>query len=112
MKANKLFCLFTIVLISSLAAKAQSTIQKADTVQTIQLKVKGITCSGDLLMISDHVEKKAGVSKCDAVGKMSTTSTFEVTFNPDKISKTELIKSIEETPSCDHPKEKPYRVKQ
>lgn len=112
MKTNILYILIILCAFSTSAIAQSNTSQQSDSLQTIQLKVKGITCSGDLLMITDHVEKKDGIKKCDAIGKMSATSTFEIIFNRNKISRADIVKSIEDTPSCDHPKEKPYRVKQ
>ena len=112
MKTNKFFYTLLALVITSVSVKAQSTsAQPSDSLQTIQLKVKGITCSGDLKMISENAGKADGIKKCDAVGKMSATSTFEIVFNPSKISNVDIVKIIEDTPSCDHPKEKPYKVK-
>ncbi|MFZ5977686.1 MULTISPECIES: heavy-metal-associated domain-containing protein [Hydrotalea] len=78
---------------------------------TVTVKVSGITCSGDLKMIADNVEKMNGVSSCKQVGKMSTSTSFEVKFDGTKISYSELVKAIEGTASCDHPDQRPYKVK-
>jgi len=113
MKTNKFFYTLIGLFVAAISLQAQSaSTQKTDTLQTIKLQVKGITCSGDLLMISDNVEKVDGVQKCDNVGKMSATSTFEIAFDPGKTSKAQIVKIIEDTPSCDRPREKPYKVKQ
>lgn len=78
---------------------------------TVTVKVSGITCSGDLKMIADNVEKMNGVNSCKQVGKMSTSTSFEVKFDATKISYAEVVKAIEGTASCDHPDQRPYKVK-
>ena len=88
-----------------------NTNQQADTIKTASIKVKGITCSMDLKMISANVEKLKGVSSCKA-GKQGTTTTFEVKFNPALVTEKEIYTAIEGTGSCENPDERPYKVKQ
>ncbi|MCA6445900.1 MAG: heavy-metal-associated domain-containing protein, partial [Chitinophagaceae bacterium] len=78
---------------------------------TVTVKVSGITCSGDLKMIADNIEKMKGVSSCKQVGKMSTSTSFEIKYDTEKISYAEVVKAIEGTASCDHPDQRPYKVK-
>ena len=78
---------------------------------TVTVKVSGITCSGDLTMIAAGVEKMNGVSSCKQTGKMSASTSFEVKFDRSKISYAEVVKAIEGTASCDHPDQRPYKVK-
>jgi copper chaperone CopZ len=92
-------------------SQSTNTIQQTDSVKTATVKVKGITCSMDLKMISDNVEKLKGVSSCKAV-KQGTTTTFEVKYNPALVSEKEIFAAIEETGSCENPEERPYKVKQ
>ena len=102
---------FTIAQVScAQTPKPQSkTLNPNDT--TVTVKVSGITCSGDLTMIAAGVEKMNGVSTCKQVGKMSTSTSFEVKYDPSKISYAEVVKAIEGTASCDHPDQRPYKVK-
>lgn len=79
--------------------------------ETIKLKVKGITCSMDLKQISASVEKLGGVISCEAV-KQGPTTTFEVKYNPARVSLKEIIVAIENTGACENPDERPYKVKQ
>ncbi len=112
MKFIKSFVLAFIVLTATTSiAFAQSTTQKNDTTKTVTLKVKGISCSMDLKMISANVEKLKGVSSCKA-GKMGTTSSFEVKFNPALVTEKEIHIAIENTGSCENPDERPYKIKQ
>lgn len=83
----------------------------SDSVKVISLKVKGITCSTDLKTISANVEKLKGVSSCKA-GKMGTTSSFEISYNPNWISVKEINTAIENTSGCENPDDRPYKVKQ
>lgn len=112
MKFIKSFVLAFIVLTATTnIAFAQSTTQQADITKTVTIKVKGITCSMDLKMIAANIEKLKGVSCCKS-GKMGTTSSFEVNFNPALITENKINTAIENTGSCENPDEKPYKIKQ
>ena len=85
---------------------------KAQTVDTtITIKVKGITCVTDLKMIEASVEKLDGVSKCKA-GKQGTTTSFDVQYDPQLVTKKKIFTAIEGTGSCENPDERLYKVKQ
>jgi copper chaperone CopZ len=112
--SNILVLTITFMLVSTTATYAQSTkekVQIADTTKTLTTKVKGITCSTDLKMISANVKKLKGVSTCKA-GKTGTTTTFEITINPSLITEKEIYAAIESTGSCENPDERPYKIKQ
>lgn len=112
MKFIKSFVLAFIVLIATTSiAFAQSTTQKTDSTKTVTIKVKGISCSMDLKMIVANVEKLKGVSSCKS-GKMGTTSSLEVKFNPALITEKEIHTAIENTSGCENPDERPYKIKQ
>jgi len=114
MKFIKSFVLAFIVLTATANiafSQTTNTNQQADTIKTASIKVKGITCSMDLKMISANVEKLNGVSSCKA-GKQGTTTTFEVNFNPALVTEKEIYTAIEGTGSCENPDERPYKVKQ
>lgn len=103
---------------ASLSACAQNTKDQPTTagqaqkLQTVKLKVGGITCSGDCKDIQKVVSKMNGVTSCKQIGKPSATSVFEVTFDPAVVSEKEIRSKVEDTPGCDNPDEKPYKVKQ
>lgn len=84
--------------------------QTTDSIKTVTVKVKGITCSMDLKMISANIEKVKGVSSCQA-GKQGTTTTFEVKYNPALVTEKEIFAAIENTGSCENPGERPYKIK-
>ena len=117
---SKFFYTLTLVLAftftASLSACGQNTKDQPNTVsqklQTIKLKVGGITCSGDCKDIQKVVSKMNGVTSCKQIGKPSATSVFEVIFDPTLISEKEIRSKVEDTPGCDNPDEKPYKVKQ
>lgn len=85
--------------------------QNTDSVVTATVKVKGITCSSDLKMISTSVEKLQGVISCKA-GKHGTTTSFLIKYNPAVIAPKEIFTAIENTGGCENPDERPYRIKQ
>ncbi|MCL1641500.1 hypothetical protein BEI02_15685 [Elizabethkingia sp. HvH-WGS333] len=92
-------------------SQTTSTKQTMDSSKTATVKVKGVTCSMDVKMISANVEKLNGVSSCKP-GKQGTTTTFDVKFNPALITEKEIFAAVEGTGSCENPKERPYKVKQ
>ncbi|MBS1653108.1 MAG: heavy-metal-associated domain-containing protein [Bacteroidetes bacterium] len=114
MKFIKSFVLAFIVLTATTSiafSQTTNTNQTTDSLKTATVKVKGITCSMDLKMISANVEKLNGVNSCKS-GKQGTTTTFEVKYNPALITEKEIFAAIESTGSCENPNEKPYKVKQ
>lgn len=114
MKIIKSFVLAIFVFAATVnSASSQTTTfnQTTDSLKTATIKVKGITCSMDLKMISANVEKVKGVSSCRA-GKQGTTTTFEVKFNPKITLEKELFTAIENTGSCENLGERPYKIKQ
>lgn len=85
--------------------------QTIDSLKTTIVKVKGITCSMDLKMISVNVDKVKGVSSCK-VRKQGTTTTFEVKYNSALVTEKEIFAAIENTGSCENPDERLYKIKQ
>lgn len=117
MKLFPVLYLFTLFLLPARAenvfARAyRSPVQNApQTKQTIKVKVSGITCAGDSKDIQKSVEKVNGIIECKPVGKASATSVFEITFNPSIITEKEIRKAVEDTPGCENPDDRPYKVK-
>lgn len=83
----------------------------ADTVTSVTIDVKGITCGSDLPIITKNVKDVKGIVSCDPVGKPGPTTSFKVVYNPALVSYEELVKAVEGSPSCDFPDQKPYKVK-
>lgn len=114
MKFSNIFVLaITFVLASTATSFAQSAPeieQVSDSTKTISTRVKGITCSTDLKMISANVEKLDGVSACKA-SKTGPTTTFEIAYNPALVTEKEIYSAIQNTGSCENPDERPYKVK-
>jgi copper chaperone CopZ len=105
---------FAIIILTATANSSFSQAtnsNQTDSLKTATVKVKGITCSMDLKMISANVEKVKGVSSCKA-GKQGTTTTFEVKYNPELVTEKEIFVAIENTGSCENPDERPYKIKQ
>jgi copper chaperone CopZ len=100
------------VLYISISTKnyAQNSTQNSDSTKTITIKVKGVTCSGDLKTIASNVEKVEGVTTCKT-GKMGATSSFEVKYNPKKANIKDIHSAIENTGGCENPNDRPYKVK-
>lgn len=93
-----------ICLVSDPAAQAQTT----DTAITV--KVKGVGCATDIQMIQANVNKLKGVNTCETV-KTGATTSFEVFFDPNIVQKAGIVEAIEDTPGCEDPDTRPYKVK-
>ena len=108
----KSFILIFIIMITSTNNNfAQTTEQKNESLKTINVKVKGITCSLDLKTITDNIEKLAGINSCKTK-KKGAISSFEITFNPVLVTEKEIHAAIENTGGCKNPNDRPYKVKQ
>lgn len=109
---------FAFTFTASLTASAQNsdgqdkTVLPTQKLQTIKLKVGGITCAGDCKDIQKVINKLNGVASCKQIGKPAATSVFEVSFDPAVITENEIRSKVEDVPGCDNPNERPYRVKQ
>lgn len=116
MKFIKSFILAFIVMTATTniaLSQTTDTTQTADSTKTmtVKVKVKGVTCSMDLKMISANVEKIKGVNSCKTV-KKGTTTTFDVAYKPALVEEKEIYAAIERTGSCENPDGRPYKVKQ
>lgn len=111
MKIIRFITLVLCTLISSIAlAQNSKPAADADGIKTSAVKVKGVTCKNDLKTIADNVEKLKGVSACKA-DKAGPTTTFQIKFNPALVSEKDIFAAIEDTPGCEDPKDRPYKVK-
>jgi copper chaperone CopZ len=106
-----LVTLLFIIALSTFGVAQSSDTQVMDTVVSVTLNVKGITCGNDLPIINKNVMDLDGVASCNAVGKAKPTTVFTIDYNPNLISEKEIIMAVEDSPSCDFPDQKPYKVK-
>lgn len=77
----------------------------------LAVKVKGITCAGDLITIQENIQKLPGIQACEP-GKASATTRFTISFNPALVNEKAIFQAIENTPGCEDAKDRPYKVKQ
>lgn len=108
MKSFKSFIFSCLIL----AANTNTTFSQnvSDSTKVITVKVKGINCQMDVKTISDNISKVKGVNSCET-SKPGATTTFNVVYNPNKVSEKEIHLAVENTPGCEDPEEKPYKVK-
>lgn len=107
-----LFVLISTTSLKTFAQNSKETPQtKSQTLQTIKIKVTGITCKGDCKDIQESIGKLDGISTTKQIGKPAATSIFEITFNPTLVTEKQIQKSVEDTPGCDDPEKRPYKVK-
>ncbi|MDW7693978.1 heavy metal-associated domain-containing protein [Flammeovirgaceae bacterium SG7u.111] len=112
MKLFKSFLLaFAILFTSANIAFSQSasTPQQESTAKKT-ITVKGVTCAHDVETLSDTIKKLKGVTSCE-VAKTGATSKFKVEFDPALVSEKTIHAAIEDTPGCENPKDRPYKVK-
>lgn len=105
------FAVMCLAIIFSNSAFGQTITQQKDSVKAVTIKVSGITCGMDLKIINDNVMKQNGVVSSESVGKAAPTSIFEVKYNPAIIPIESIYKIVENSPACDNPDQKPYKVK-
>jgi len=111
MKTIRLFITLIIFTFVAKISSAQTAPVQENTIKTSAVKVKGITCKNDLKSIAGNVEKLKGVSACTA-DKAGPTTTFKIMFDPKIVSEKEIFAAIEDTPGCEDPNDRPYKVKQ
>lgn len=92
-------------------AQSANKLPKIEAVEIIEVKVKGVGCSADIKSITENVEKLEGVSRCKTLKKGATTK-FQVYLLPSKVKKEEIYATIEDTPGCKNPNDRPYKVKE
>lgn len=111
---NIILIIFALIGLStttfSQSAETES-ISTTDSLKTTIVKVKGITCAMDLKTISGNVEKMQGVSSF-VTKRQGATSVFELTYLPTAVSENEIFETIENTPGCEDPNDRPYKIKQ
>jgi copper chaperone CopZ len=108
----KSMSLVVLVLCTSTVCLAQSAETfKTDSLKSTTVKVKGITCSTDVKTIAGNIEKLPGVQRCKA-DKPGAVTSFELSYNPARVSEKEIIAAIENTGGCENPNDRPYKVKQ
>lgn len=86
------------------------TAQSTDAGTKLTVKVKGVGCNTDIKTIKANVEKLAGVTQCNVIKKGAITS-FEVEYNAGEINRHKIYATIEDTPGCKNPADRPYKVK-
>ena len=110
MKSLKTILFSILCLLFVNISTAQTNTPAKDTEKTVNLKVKGVTCSGDLKTIAGNVEKLKGVKSCKAE-KPGATTRFLVVYNPALVTEKEIHAAIEGTEGCENPEDRPYKVK-
>lgn len=85
--------------------------QDADTITTIEVKIKGVTCANDLNIIGNNLKELEGIVSSELVGEAKPTSKMEITYNPTLVVVDSIYARIEDSPSCDFPDQRPYKVK-
>lgn len=116
MKCFKYFIALIIVIsvsaVESFSQVPQETPAPAGpSLKTIKIKVTGITCKGDCKDIQESIGKLNGVTATQQIGKPAATSMFEISFNPALVTEKQIRQSVEDTPGCDDPEKRPYKVK-
>ncbi len=101
----------TISFCSNTCMAQMAETSKADTLKAATIKVKGITCATDVKTIAGNIEKLPGVQRCKA-DKPGAMTSFELLYNPAKVSEKEIIAAVENTGGCENPSDRPYKVKQ
>ncbi len=95
---------------TAVTTSAQTSKPPGQNLQTIKIKVTGITCKGDCKDIQESVAKLSGVTATSQIGKPSATSVFEITFNPALVTEKQIQKSALDMGILDQTKENARKV--
>ena len=109
MKILKMMVVATMLLLTANTNSFASD-NTVDELETIEIKVKGITCAMEPGNIAKAVKKIDGVESCELKGKAKAKSVFIVKYDPSKVTLKQIYKAVEGTESCDYPGEMPYTV--
>lgn len=90
-----------------LVASAQTT---ADSTEIV-VKIKGITCANDLNIIHGQLKDLDGLWLSENYGPVGPSSEIKVVYNPAVIDPEAIYQVIEDSPACDFPDQRPYKVK-
>ncbi len=99
-----LICFATMILKSN-----AQTIQ--DSVLTVQVKVGGIGCGGDMGIIKKKLINQEGIDEVTFTDNKGDASTFTVTYHTSIVTEKKIREVIESAPCCDNPNEFPYKAK-
>ena len=100
-----ILCLFAIT------RSSKATAQIIDTIKVATISVKGISCAMDLPIIKKKLINQEGVDEVTFSDVKNTQVLFTVSYHPSLITELQIKTAIEAAPSCDRPKETPYKVK-
>ena len=102
---------FITCLLSLFFFRQQAAAQTADTLKTITLEVGNLHCDGDMPTIQKNLLNQEGIDEVSFTARKKQAATFTVTFHTAANSPNGIKSAVENTPGCDAPDEKPYRVK-
>ncbi len=91
--------------INTLKADSLPAVKSTGTDSTVVFTVTEMGCKTDSKMVETALYRKAGIKKVKIEG-----STVTVTYNPSKITQSEIISVIENTGTCEDPKAKVHKV--
>jgi hypothetical protein len=101
--------------VAALAAVLFSTLLHAqvpeDSTRVAEVRVSGITCSGDLPIIQKKLVNAEGVDEVNWSPLENGEAVARITYHPAFIQEKQLLQLVEGAPSCDAPGEFPYRAK-
>ena len=101
-----------IAIVAMLANNNYAFAQTApDSLKIVQIRVKGITCNGDMPVIKKKLVHGEGIEEASFTEAKDGAVTFTVHYHTSAITEKEILKIIEAAPSCDNPDLYPYKTK-
>lgn len=109
-KAAFMAAAMTLIITASFGKNTYTTVSISANVSgatdsTVVFTVTEMGCKTDSKMVETALYRKAGIKKVKIEG-----STVTVTYNPSKITQSEIISVIENTGTCEDPKAKVHKV--
>ena len=101
---------FITLLLSVFCFISQAKAQSTDTLKSMTLKIGNLTCDGDMPTIQKNLLNQDGIDEVMFTSRKKEASTFTVLFHSAATDADNIKLAVENTPGCDDPDEKPYRV--
>lgn len=104
--------IYSIIILIAACLVGYTSNAQTDTLKTATITVKGITCNGDMPVIKKKLLNQEGIDEAEYSEAKSGAVVFTVKYHSAVTGEEAIRKTIEAAPSCDRPKEFPYKVKQ
>lgn len=102
--------LYIIAAVLSCLAPKSIFAQDSKELEKVNIRVRNMTCDGDMPTIKTELLKKEGVMDVSFTKRQYETAVFTIKYHNGTVDRSAIEGFIEQTPGCDDKSTKPYRV--